>query len=175
MFTHLQSRFFVLAIPLAGLLIAQFRQRGAARVLAALVVVQGAMAISFIGGKFIDRAGPFRDNQLLGAQSIKSFLPPEIEQAIDQPGASIALAGDARAFLYQLPSSRLIYRTVFDVDVQSGESIVDAWLAGRAGTANVVIDPVELERFARTYYGIPPLPADFPGPRDRAFIRANHP
>jgi 4-amino-4-deoxy-L-arabinose transferase-like glycosyltransferase len=173
--THLQGRFFVLAIPLAGLLIAQVRQRGAARILAALTIVQCALALGFVGPKFMERAGPFRDNQLLGAQNIKSFLPPEIEQAIDQPDTAIALAGDARAFLYQLPSARLIYRTVFDVDAQRGETIVNAWLAGRAGAATIVVDPVELDRFSRTYYGIAPLPANFPGPRDRAFILQRRP
>ena len=34
----------------------------------------------------------------------------------------------------------------------------------------VVIDPVELERFSKTYFGIPPLPPDFSGPRDRISI-----
>jgi hypothetical protein len=87
----------------------------------------------------------------------------------------LALVGDARAFWYQLGSSQLRYRTVFDVNVQPGQSIVDAWLGGQTGSPNIVIEPNELERFSRTYFGVPPLPPDFPGPRDHMFVLTPQP
>ena len=68
----------------------------------------------------------------------------------------IVLIGDARAFLYPIPTSRLHYRTVFDVDVKPGQSILEAWADGFAADAVRIIDDNELARFARTYYGIPP-------------------
>jgi hypothetical protein len=170
-FTHLQGRFFVLAIPLTGLLIAQAR---ATAIVGALVTLQFAMTANYVGTKFIDRANAFRENRLLAVEDLKGFLPQDVEDAMQNANNSFALVGDARAFLYQVPMSKLSYRTVFDVDVKPGQSIVDAWLAGQSGSPMIVIDPSELERFSKTYHGIPPLPADFPGPRDREYILSPH-
>jgi hypothetical protein len=64
----------------------------------------------------------------------------------------------------------LRYRTVFDVDVKPSQSIIDAWLGDQSGSPIVVVDPLEIDRLSRTYYGIPPLPDNFPGPRDHVFI-----
>ena len=60
--------------------------------------------------------------------------------------------------------------TVFDVDVRDSESIIDAWRGESNGSWYIVIDPIELDRFSKTYFGIPPLPPDFSGPRDRISI-----
>jgi len=68
--------------------------------------------------------------------------------------------------------SRLHYRTVFDVDVAEGQSIVDAWRAGSESLpapVAEVIDPQELNRFARTYFGIPAPPPDIAA-RSSAYV-----
>jgi hypothetical protein len=68
---------------------------------------------------------------------------------------SVDLVGDAAAFWYQIPMSRLHYKTVFDVDTSDPkQSIEQAWLAGMPKDALIWPDMDELKRFARTYYGI---------------------
>jgi hypothetical protein len=52
----------------------------------------------------------------------------------------------------------LTYRTVFDVDVGEGQSVIDGWTRGAPSNAIVIVDPAELRRFSKTYYGIPPPP-----------------
>ena len=46
--------------------------------------------------------------------------------------------------------------------LKPGQSVAQAWLEGVEGAPHIVIDPIELDRFARTYYGIPPLPPGAP-------------
>jgi len=59
----------------------------------------------------------------------------------------VILVGDAKAFWYAVPMKRLRYQTVFDVR---------EWEIEKAGL--FVIDPGEIERFRRTYKGLPELP-----------------
>jgi hypothetical protein len=87
-------------------------------------------------------------------------FPQPVQDALKQPDRPIALAGDARAFLFQVPMSRLSYRTVFDVNVEPSESVVDAWTRGAPADALIIVDPNELRRFTQTYRGIPELRSD---------------
>jgi hypothetical protein len=84
------------------------------------------------------------------------FYPPEVKTAAMQDKPLI-LVGDAKAFWFDIPMSRLRYRTVFDVDTSNGRPTIAAWMEGTKdlSDANVVVDPGELERFSRTYKGIP--------------------
>ena len=91
---------------------------------------------------------------VLGYEDFKPLIPQAAE-LIDHSDAPIALVGDARAFLYQVPMTRLFYRTVFDVNVKPGQTAADAWLEGAPANAEKVVDLNELERFSRTYYAIP--------------------
>ena len=50
-----------------------------------------------------------------------------------------------------------------------------AWLGQQSGSPWMIVDPLELDRFSKTYYAIPPLGADFPGPRDHVFILPSQP
>ena len=155
--THLQSRFFVLAIPVAALMIAQVRDRlslasGAVAVVLALIgigVMHGRMTMWLIE----KQVAP-----LLGFETLAAFMVPEIATKLPDD-VTLALVGDAKAFCYQRPMSRLRYRTVFDV--AGGDDAVTAWLGQRLErTTRVLVDPGELERFARTYRNLPPVPAD---------------
>jgi hypothetical protein len=68
------------------------------------------------------------------------------------------LIGDGRPFLYNVPTDRLRYRTVFDVDAMAGQISDEAWQSGWGawnGPTIKVIDAPELRRFAQTYWGIP--------------------
>jgi hypothetical protein len=50
------------------------------------------------------------------------------------------------------------------------QTIIDAWIEGAPPDSIVIVDPIELDRFSKTYYGIWPLPDSLKGPRDRPFI-----
>jgi hypothetical protein len=167
--THLQGRFFVTAIPLAAMGLAMMqspRQRIFAGFAAVVVIFMG-MTVSLV--TFEQKVVPYCQD---GSLTFSEFARIHDTDLTDLLWAKreIALVGDAKALLYPTDAGKLHYRTVFDVDVKPGQSIMDAWLEGASGSPYVVVDPMELERFSRTYYGIPPLPAEFPGPRDRKFI-----
>jgi hypothetical protein len=156
--THLQSRFFVLAIPVAALLVAQASGRpvlltgGAALVLAVIgFATMHARMATWFGEKQIGVA--------LGFEGLSEFMTPQA--AKDAPAdVTLVLVGDAKAFCYQRPMSRLRYRTIFDVP--PGDDWLAAWagegLAG--GRALILIDPGELSRFGRTYSALQPVPRE---------------
>jgi hypothetical protein len=156
-FTHLQGRFFVLAVPALALLVAlaDWRRWGPA----VAVVLAGSVAVSWglIHRQFHDKLyGPSGWAGVLGVQD----LNPELAQSVPAD-ATLTLVGDAQAFYYQRPMTRLRYRTVFDVP--PGEDVIEAWRGGRPAAADewVLIDPAELRRFAGTYWGILQPPAEW--------------
>jgi len=162
--THLQSRFFVLGIPILALLIGQVRWRPWPWLAGGVLIVMAGVAWWGV----YSRLHPFTG--ILGIDRFEGLLP---SQALTAPSDSrIVLVGDAKAFWYQIPMSRLGYRTVFDVDAGNGRDVVSAWLgdAGRKPHDLVIIDSGELGRFARTYWAIPPLSDSVPRPRDRVFV-----
>jgi hypothetical protein len=154
-FTHLQSRFMVMEIPIIALLIAQCEMKIWIRMTAAASV---AMAI-FSCAMLIDKLGPYieldrRTSALIGRENLEGFRMFDVRRLQDDQ--SLDLVGDAAAFWYQIPMSRLHYKTVFDVDTSDpNESIEQAWLAGMPVNALIWRDEPELQRFAKTYYGIP--------------------
>lgn len=83
---------------------------------------------------------------------------------LDDASAKLVLVGDAQAFWYPLPSSRLYYRTVFDLDTQPNRSLLDAFdpLGWRHdGRTWLLIAPAELERYEKTYQPFPSIPASW--------------
>jgi hypothetical protein len=165
-FTHLQGRFFVLAIPVAALSLAlwQYRwQQWETTAVAALVLVQFCVGNFLTFRKFNERVAPLRSVGLLGYEDFKPMLSDQAQDLISRDDApSIALVGDARAFLYQVPMSRLFYRTVFDVNVKPSESSEQAWTEGAPASAQRIVDTNELERFSKTYYAVPLTPTTSP-------------
>ena len=159
--THLQSRFFILAVPLAALLVGQLRAwawqaRFAAIIAAVILALPGWGRVHGLLSDRIAVPG------LAGYQDLTTFLPPEVSQHV-QAGSKLALVGDAKAFLYTLPMTHVRYRTVFDVDVAGAGNAIDAWLGADAAevrkTHYLAIDRGELVRFANTYLkNLPPLP-----------------
>ena len=154
-FTHLQGRFFVLAIPICALLISTLPRRA----MLVAVALQAVAAIIFLNLQFLTPTRVLVMHALLATDDL-SLLIPSVAKDVP-PDATLSLVGDARAFVYQRPMSKLTYKTVFDADTSSGD-LIAAW-AG-APTAKdqqwLLIDPAELERFSNTYPPFPPLPPD---------------
>jgi hypothetical protein len=155
-FTHLQGRFFVLAVPIvtiaAGLVpFAWWR----------CAMIAAVITSSIVGCRWI---GPIEteayltidsdDYRLLLDQSI--YAPGDPARIFDFNG-TVVLIGDARAFDYDIPMSRLRYRTVFDIP--STGTALEAWAGGAVdGNCLLVIDPNEIQRLERTYIALPKLP-----------------
>lgn len=161
LFTHLQSRFMVLEIPLAALLIGHLDWR------AWKIGVGAASACLAIGATAWLLRRPDlqtvmtldqKSHEISGAgvlgrfSNLRSFDP---QMANDR---AIYLVGDTYAYCYPVPSAQLHYRTVFDVDTTDPHlSLIQAWISAEGLSVEdrlIVIDPVELQRFARTY---PPI------------------
>jgi hypothetical protein len=156
-FTHLQGRFFVLAVPVAALLIAQLRGH--------MTIAGGAIAVvlALVGlGVMHARLTVWLNEKqlapLLGFEGLSQFMTPEVAAKLPAD-APLALVGDAKAFCYQRPMSRLRYRTVFDVG--PGEDAIAAWIGDAVDPSTaILVDPSELARFERTYRNLPPIPPD---------------
>jgi hypothetical protein len=155
-FTHLQSRFMVMAIPIVALMIAQIDRKG----WMPLCAVAGLGMSVFSVVALIDKMGKYLDadhNQapLIGRENLVGFRLLDTRNL--KPGQAVDLVGDACAFWYQIPMSQLNYKTVFDVDTSDPNSTIDEdWLRGMPKDAVVWRDAEELKRFSQTYYGIKP-------------------
>jgi hypothetical protein len=183
-FTHLISRFFVMAIPVAGVLFgavawggrgdgADGHPRPSIGLVAGIVVavVMSVVTVRHLHHRLVYFADLGREG-LFGIVDLSIMIPEELERMYDERSV-VALVGDAGAFFYQIPMDRLMYRTVFDVD-PFADDFIEAWLGeapavGR-GDLLLVIHPMEVERLHRTYYRIPVLPETYPGPRNRPFV-----
>jgi hypothetical protein len=188
-FTHLQGRFFVLGVPIAALMLALparalWRWITYASLVAVATVsycgVPATLATDARLAPYLESAGlaPRLNRylhgpaaRLVGLDDYRGLLPPVVDEALERT-EPVALIGNAAAFEYQLPMSRLVYRTVFDLDV-SGDDLVGAYLravpAADRGRFRLVVDPSELQRLSATYYGIPAPPAEWIA-RGRTFI-----
>lgn len=172
-FTHLQGRFFVSAIPLLAMLMALVACRKCRIGIACYMSFQMAVGLwgtfSVMGDAAQERPGLWlRMQQYLsgpwaagvGLSDFSAIQPERVVAALESD-APVILVGDAAAFLYPIPSSRLYYRTVFDVPADAPDA-VNAWLAGIdpaiVKKAWKIISPSELERFHKTYHHIPPVP-----------------
>lgn len=170
-FTHLQGRFFVLAIPILALMISAGRWDHFA--LVALIAVFVAISAAVWGIRVRPRTTwtLAASQSALGIERLDVLLP--VNRQSLPPDATLVLIGEARAFLYPLPTSRLRYRTVFDVQARSGQSILEAW--GDLGPIErpiYLIDPLELVRFSRTYHGLPSVPESI-GERKEMFMSSS--
>lgn len=167
-FTHLQGRFFVPAIPVAALLVGTARGRfgrlistvGAAAMLLACVLFVGPQLSTFAA---LGRAGFF------GVTDLSFIQPPGLSRAAAGNTRPVVLAGSSQAFLYQIPMSRLHYRTVFDLPSDAPDALA-AWVDPMLKDPILVIDPAEIARLHATYKYVPPLDESTPGPRDRPFV-----
>jgi hypothetical protein len=158
-FTHLQGRFFVLAIPVVALLIA------VADWWRLFVPVAVVVAVSVLGSwflvhrQFAARMYGLRPwVQVLGVEDLSQLHPSELE--FIPPDATLVLVGDARAFWYQRPMKAMRYRTVFDVDTTESTDVIETWRGKGSDRSRewLLIDPEELRRFSKTYWAVPAPP-----------------
>ena len=140
----------------------------------ALVITFGAigwaginrrLALVIYGNPALHREGliqPSNTFQPLGNENLAWMSPEAVDNDKMPPEVTLFLAGDSRAFHYQIPMSRLRYRTVFDVNVSNASGMIEAWTEGAENTrpAWILVDPDELRRFSRTYKNLGPLPAE---------------
>jgi hypothetical protein len=158
-FTHLQGRFFVLAIPVVGLLIAIAEWRKLLVPVAVVVALSALGSWFLVHRQFAARMYGLRPwVQVLGAEDLSQLHPSELE--FIPAGATLVLVGDARAFWYQRPMRAMRYRTVFDVDTTGSTDIIETWRGKGTDRARewLLIDPEELRRFSKTYWAVPAPP-----------------
>jgi hypothetical protein len=149
-FTHLQGRFFILAVPICALLVAKLRWGGFL-----VVVAQAVVGFGLLQEHFYPRVVP----QALGTEDLSWAIP---DAALKVPqDATLVLVGDERPFVYQRPVSLLVYRTVFDVKGDRGD-LIEAFSGPKSPTGRqwLLISPDELQRFAKTYQPFPPVPPE---------------
>ena len=178
-FTHLQGRFYALALPIAALLVAQFWHletlaRAGHTIRAttmAIVVIASIFSAVLLNGDLLSRlySRELPLAPMLGADDFTWLMPKAFDQV--PADALIILVGDARAFWYPIPMSRLRYRTIFDADTSNGRGLLDAWAGPPQDRRNawLWIDPEELKRFSRTYQPCPPVPPEIAA-HDRAYL-----
>jgi hypothetical protein len=159
-FTHLQGRFFVLAVPIGAVAIGGMGRARGWPVVAGCVIGVMAVVGFVIQNNRYSLVRELAANSLLGVEDLRWAV--ELRSGIDlarlPEDRPIVLVGDAQAFFYSgIPMSRLRYRTVFDVPPAVGEDWLGAWTAG-ALEGTVVVFPDELLRFKRTYFGVPTPP-----------------
>ena len=172
-FTHLLSRFLVMLIPLAAILVG--RAAAGRWWQAGLVVLTAAAACGWagVGPALAARSLGKRDEVPFGMTNLSDFLAdvPTLGEAM-AGDKQIAIVGDAQAFFFQVPMTRLHYKTVFDLPADDPDA-VEAWAgpsaAGNAGWV-LVINPVEVARLHATYVGTPPLPAAWAKRGPDAFV-----
>jgi hypothetical protein len=158
-FTHLQSRFFILSLPICALLIGQMNHRAWKWIGSALAICIAVGGTAFIAMKLnaIETqlaAYQIRLFNVAGIPTLRDFS--KLPEADD--GRTYELVGEGQAFLYDLPMKCLYYRTVFDVDAEPGETAEQAWRKGwppDGPGVHVIRNDAELQRFHDTYWGIP--------------------
>jgi hypothetical protein len=160
-FTHLLGRFLIMLVPIGGLLIARVHWKSAWPG-AILLLLLSTLSWPDLYGRLAHTTRDPARQALIGRQNLAFLVPDELaDMSADE--RQVGLVGDAGAFLYQIPMSRLHYRTVFDV-TGSGNDPVNAWEGPQAkGDRNwlLVIHPAEIERLHTTYWGIPSLPSEW--------------
>jgi hypothetical protein len=169
-FTHLLSRFLVMLIPLAGILIARARWGRILPVGIAITLLAAGLGWAGVYGPLAYWTRDPDRVQLIGRQDL-AFMTPDALSDMTNTNKQVGLVGDAGAFLYQIPMSRLHYRTVFDLpgDV---DNPIDAWLGPQAKSDPnwlLVINPTEIARLHRTYRNTPALPREWED-RDQPFV-----
>jgi hypothetical protein len=163
-FTHLQSRFFVMAVPACAVLLALPEWKPWLPVAAGVVGIGAVPGFWQLHGRIQTQLG-LAQMQALGRERIDWLMdvsvPPSFPR--EDPDAVLTLVGEARAFWYPLPMSRLRYRTIFDADTSGGRTVLEAWTAGWAPRPGewILIEPRELRRFAGTYQPFPEFPGEW--------------
>jgi hypothetical protein len=159
--THLQGRFFVLAIPVAALLVAAIDWGRWSWVGATAVAVAAGVGLVTMHLRFssrMDGAQGLTGVIAVPGVAFEQLHPPELQSL--PPDATLTLVGEARAFWFSRKMKWLRYRTVFDVDTDPATDLIDSWRGQAVPNEWLFIEPAELTRFSRTYFGVPQPPQE---------------
>jgi hypothetical protein len=155
-FTHLQGRFYILAIPIAAIAIGGVRVPTWPVVASALAGVVVLVGLWIQVPRYASLVWPLAQNGALGVEDLRWLVAIRSGVNLDTlpTGGPILLAGDAEAFSYSgIQMSRLRYRTVFDVPPAPDGDWLKAWTGDEKGT--VIVSPNDLRRFKKTYFEVP--------------------
>jgi hypothetical protein len=160
-FTHLQGRFYILAIPIAAVAIALVRRPTWPIVAASLAGVVVIIGLWVQVPRHASLVWPLAQSGALGVEDLRWVA--EIRSGINLDSlpadGPIILVGDAEAFSYSgIPMTRLCYRTVFDVPPAPDGDWLKAWTGDEKGT--VIVSPNDLRRFKKTYFDVPTPPQE---------------
>lgn len=179
--THLQSRFFTPAIPVAAALLAPLAARRFGFVVAIAGALLGLINFDFdaksLSSQLISRLGktePLLFSLDTPADLLPGFVGESNARLIESSPAPLVLVGDAKAFWFAIDSRRLRYRTVFDVpsrpvDSTNLDDSLSAWAGPIEPGSIVLVNPSELMRLGATYRNLPdatPLTAG----RDQVYL-----
>ena len=106
-------------------------------------------------------------NGLYFLYDVTAIAPTELLN-IQSSDAGLAMIGASQAFLQPVRSDRLLYRTVFDVNILPDQNLVDGWLGQSVQNLRnhgywVMISDSELKRLSSTYARLPPFVPSQPG------------
>jgi hypothetical protein len=155
-FTHLQGRFYILALPLAAIAIGSVRVREWAFAGMGVAVLMACVNLYNAKPRFAKFVLPVAHESSLGIEDLRwlTYARTKVDLETVPADRTIVLAGDAEAFSYsQMPMSRLRYRTVFDVPPAKHGDWLAAWTGGASGL--VIVTPADLRRFKATYFDVP--------------------
>lgn len=167
--THLLSRFYVLAIPVAAMSLALLPDTRWPTIAALAAALSTIIGLALLHPR-LERFSEIARNGLFGLEDLSFFNPPELAD-MERSDKTVWLIGDAQGFLYRFPSRQLRYRTVFDIKGDA-RNMYEAWTALPEDQVKgiIVLNPMEVQRLSQTYHHVPTLPQTYPGPRDRTVI-----
>ena len=171
-FTHLLPRFAISLVPIAAIALAAVewgRFKPAGVILAIVAAACGLIAVTVT---LHEQIGPIAENHLFGVDKLDFELVEDVHKLDPAGGKSVAMIGDAGAFLVQLPMSQLRYRCVFDLPAGVTDPI-EAW-AGPGVHGNpgwlLSVHPSEIDRLHETYLYTPALPPALASPGDQPYV-----
>ncbi len=168
--THLISRFFVLAIPIAVVLFGSLDPVPRLFRMAQIISLPAVVIFCLLCGVLPEFSYflSLAQEGLYGISDDLSFLDPDSLEPWRASGQAIYKIGDSQAFLMKAAPGVVKYRSPFDVDDGQGDAL-QAWLGAGVDRRKVwmLIDPPELRRLHDTY--ATPIP-DLARNRARPFL-----
>ena len=178
--THLMSRFYVTAIPVAAMLIGLLAaNRFAKPVLAGCVCLLAGIAWLGFGRGGLHQKMDYFAREVgqrgvfgIDESGMAQFASPDLIRDLSKRRESVYLIGESQVFWFPLPMSRLKYRTVFDVGGDATTPALEAWtgLKDRPTDAIYFVNPDEYNRLQSTYWQIPPIPPEWAERREHFLI-----
>lgn len=167
--THNMPRFLAPAIPLVALTIRFWP----AKQWTSVVLGTAVLGTSLFGMYWtITTAAPQiatgRQVGLFRLNDLTQLLPEDVQQIRDT-GGKLALVGETQAFFYPFEPGKLLYRNVFNIEMQADDKLADGWLGKSTNQLRregwwVLISPAELVRLSATYRHLPAASSPFDDP-----------